>query len=94
MVSGLNRNTANRYLGLLRERMAAWCEAQRPFLGVVEADESYFGARRVKGQRGRGAGGKTIVFDVYERLGQVYCEIVPDASRASLQKVIRRQVGA
>lgn len=91
-VSGLNRNTVNRYLRLLRERMVAWCEAQRPFFGVVEADESYFGARRVKGQRGRGAGGKTIVFGIFERSGRVYCEVVPDASRHSLQMVIRRKV--
>jgi transposase len=92
LVSGLNRNTVNRYLWLLRHRMAVWCEAQKPFFGVVEADESYFGPRRVKGLTGRGAGRKTIVFGIFERGGRVYCEIVPDASRASLQRVIRRKV--
>ena len=29
--------------------------------GEVEVDESYFGARRVRGKRGRGARGKTPV---------------------------------
>lgn len=72
--------------------MAVCCEAQRPFFGIVEADESYFGARRVKGQRGRGAAGKTIVFRIFERSGLVYCEVVPDASRPSLQRVIRKKV--
>ena len=30
--------------------------------GVFEPDESYFGAKRVRGKRGRGAAGKTPVF--------------------------------
>ena len=34
--------------------------------GEVEVDESFFGARRVKGKRGRGAGGKTIGFNMAE----------------------------
>ena len=36
-------------------------EEARPFTGEVEIDESYFGPRRVRGRRGRGAGGKTPV---------------------------------
>ena len=55
-------------------------------------DESYFGARRVKGRRGRGAYGKTIVFGIFKRNGKVYTEIVPDASKATLQAVIRGRV--
>jgi transposase-like protein len=31
-------------------------------VGQIVVDESYFGARRVKGKRGRGARGKIIVF--------------------------------
>ena len=60
-VTGLNRNTVNRYLAAFRERIAQFCEAETPIKGVVEVDESYFGARRVRGIRGRGARGKTIV---------------------------------
>ena len=92
LVSGLNRNTVNRFLGLLRLRMADWCEAQKPFFGVVEADESYFGPRRVKGMTGRGAGRKTIVFGIYERGGRVWCQVVPDVSMHSLQRVILERV--
>ena len=64
-VAGLNRNTVNRYLLAIRTRIAQFCEATSPFHGEVEVDESYFGARRIKGMRGRGARGKTIVFGVY-----------------------------
>jgi len=41
--------------------MAMAMEEARPFTGEVEIDESYFGPRRVRRRRGRGAGGKTPV---------------------------------
>ena len=76
-LSGLNRNTINRIYRGLRERIADACEVQRPMFGVVEVDESLFGAKRVKGKRGRDAYGKTTVFGIFECDGQVYTEIVP-----------------
>ena len=88
-VTGLNRNTVNRYLTAFRERIARFCEAETPIRGVVEVDESYFGARRVRGVRGRGARGKTIVFGVFKRNERVYTEIVPDCSKATLRGSIR-----
>lgn len=91
-ISKLNRNTINRILTLLRARLAEYCEEQSPYSGVVEVDESYFGARRVKGKRGRGSYGKTIVFGIFKRNGHVYTEIVPDCSKATLQAVIRGRV--
>lgn len=66
-LTNLNRNTVNRYLAALRERIARFCEAESPVKGEVEVDESYFGARRVRGIRGRGARGKTIVFGLFKR---------------------------
>jgi len=89
----LNRNTVNRYAHLIRRRMAEDCERERPFRGEVEIDESYFGPRRVRGKRGRGAGGKTIVFGIFKRNGMVYTEIVPDPKKRSLQAVIRGRIG-
>lgn len=91
-LSGLNRNTVNRYLRGIRERIAAFCEASAPFAGEIEVDESFFGPRRVKGRRGRGAYGKTVVFGVFKRNGSVFTEIVPDCSKATLQAIIRGRV--
>jgi transposase len=51
--------------------------------GEIEADESYFGGKR-KGKRGRGAGGKTIVFGILERGGRVSVKIVKDVSSETL----------
>ncbi len=44
------------------------------------------------GERGRGACGKTVVFGIFERQGQVCTEIVPDGSRPTLQGIIRGRV--
>ena len=91
-LSGLNRNTVNRLYRGVRERMLLACKAQRRLFGVVEVDESFFGARRVKGRRGRGAYGKTVVFGIFERQGHVYTETVPDCSKPTLQGIIRGRV--
>ncbi len=56
-VSGLNINTVDKYLFGIRQRIAEHCEKESPFKGAVEVDESFFGARRVKGKRGRGYNG-------------------------------------
>ena len=48
---GLNRNTVNRLYRGVRERMLLAGEAQRRLLGVVEVDESFFGARRRRQDR-------------------------------------------
>lgn len=91
-ITSLNRNTINRYLKAIRERIAEYCQQQSPFSGEVEVDESYFGAHRVKGQRGRGSYGKTIVFGIFKRNGSVYTEIVPNCAKPTLQGVIRGRV--
>jgi transposase-like protein len=88
----LNRNTVNRYLKEIRKKIATYCESQSPFSGEVEVDESYFGARRIKGHRGRGAFGKTIVFGIFRRNGNVYTEVVPNCKMKTLQGVIRGRV--
>jgi len=72
--------------------MAEACEVATPLKDAVEMDESYFGARRVRGKWGRGAYGKPIVFGLLKRQGKVYTEIVPDCSRATLQGMIRGHV--
>ena len=92
-LTGLTRKTVNTIFLKIRERIAEQCERASPFSGCeVEVDESYFGARRVRGRRGRGASGKTIVFGIFKRNGCVYTEIVPDCKKATLQAIIRGRV--
>lgn len=89
---GISVRSVNNIYLKIRLRMAEDCEIASPLKGAVEVDESYFGARRVRGKRGRGAYGKTIVFGLLKRQGKVYTEIVPDCSKATLQGIIRGHV--
>jgi transposase-like protein len=92
LVTTLHSNTVNRHLALIRQHIADLCEEESPFEGEIEVDESYFGAKRVKGKRGHGAGRKTAVFGVIQRKGSVYTDIVPDCARKTLQAIIRGRV--
>jgi hypothetical protein len=69
--------------------MALLAAEASPFSGEIEVDESYFGSRRVRGKRGRGAGGKTVVFGLLKRGDCVCTQIVPDAKAVTLQSIIR-----
>jgi transposase-like protein len=91
-LTGLSVRSVNDIYLKIRRRIAEHCEASSPFAGEVEVDESYFGPKRIRGKRGRGAGGKTIVFGIFHRNGHVYTEIVPDAKKTTLQKAIRGRV--
>ena len=89
-LTGLSRQTINKYLTAIRLRILELSELQSaPLMGQIEVDESYFGARRVRGKRGRGAKGKTIVFGLLKRGDKVYTEIVDNCSAATLQSIIR-----
>ena len=88
-LTGLSRQTINKYLTAIRLRIVSHCrQDSQPLAGQIEVDESYFGGRRIKGKRGRGAGGKIIVFGLLKRAGEVYTEIVPDCSAYTLQRII------
>ncbi|MCH2450931.1 MAG: IS1595 family transposase [Gracilimonas sp.] len=91
-LTGLSRRSVTAIYSRLRGNIARWSASQAPLEGTVEVDESYFGPSRIPGKRGRGAGGKTIVFGIFKRKGKVYTEIVPDAKKKTLQRVIRGKV--
>ena len=88
-LSGVSVRSINTIYLRVRRRLAEHCETTSPLGGELEADESYFGPRRVRGLRGRGAGGKTVVFGLLKRGDSVYTEIVPDATKRTLQAIIR-----
>jgi predicted DNA-binding protein YlxM (UPF0122 family) len=59
-VAKIERKTASRIIQLLRKRIAEYAEEESYFsAGEIEIDESYFGARRV---RGKGLTLKVICF--------------------------------
>ena len=91
-LTGISVRSINNIFIKLRLRLAEECEKHAPLAGQIEVDESYFGPKRIRGKRGRGAGSKTIVFGLFKRNGWVYTEIVPDARKRTLQRVIRGKV--
>lgn len=93
----LNRNTIHRFYGLFRHAIYVAQEHEKKKLcGAIEVDESYFGAKRVRGRHGklkRGRGTlKQPVFGIFERHGRVYTEIVPDCRKATLQGIMRGKI--
>lgn len=92
-LTGVSRRTITKILKGIRERIAEFCEADSPFdAGEIEIDESFFGARRVRGVRGRGARGKHIVFGLIKRKGKVYTQVVKNCSAATLLPIIQARV--
>ncbi len=88
----ISRVTINKIYDKIRERIYEDCEKNSPLgNGSIEVDESYFGARRVKGLRGRGARGKTPVFGMLKRNGKVYTQIVNNCSMNELIPIIEEQ---
>lgn len=97
LLTGINRNTVNRYYRLFRVAIYRHQVNEfEKFVGDVEMDESYFGASRVRGYRGklkRGRGTrKQPVFGIFLRKGHVYTEIVPNCKKPTLQGIIRRKI--
>ena len=56
---------------------------------MTKLDESYFGAKRIRGKRGCGDAGKTPVFGLLKRDGKVYVEIVKNCTREQLMPIIQ-----
>jgi transposase-like protein len=77
----INRNTINGRFSILRHAVPkdGAAKDREKEKGDFELDESYFGAGRARGKRGRGAAGKTIVFGVLKRDDKAYLKIVPKA---------------
>jgi transposase len=92
-LTNISRPTINSLFDKLRERIAHQCELESPFeTGEVELDESYFGARRVRGIRGRGAKVKIPVFGMLKRRGNVYTQIIKNCSIAELKPIIEGHI--
>ena len=89
----MNRNTVNRYFNLFRcAILNNGANETDKISGSFELDESYFGARRVRGKKGRGAAGKTPVFGLLKRNGKVRVEVVKNCSKEQLMSIIQGHI--
>ena len=76
----------------LRLHIVKYCTNKTAEAGEFECDESYFGPSRIRGKRGRGAAGKTPVFGILKRGGQVYVEVVSNCSKEALLPIIEGKI--
>jgi transposase len=92
--TGVPRPTINVIYMLLRKRIyRLTLENNKAKINdEVEIDESYFGARRVRGKRGRGANGKVPVFGILKRGDEVHLTIVKNCSKAQLLPILKGKV--
>ena len=88
---GVTYKTAWRMGHQIRKYMGT-VDGDPPLGGHVEADETYIGGRRSGGKRGRGAPGKTVVFGMVERGGDVMTRVVPNVRRATLERHILENI--
>src|SRR3989304_9455277 len=89
----LTRKTINRFYHKFRVRIDQIEENQSSKIhGEIEVDESYFGAKRVRGKRGRGAKGKVPVVGLLKRNGKVFTQIIENCKRRELMPVIKGKV--
>ena len=91
-ITGISRITINKIFHKLRIRIAQESLRKTPEQGEFELDESYFGARRVRGKRGRGAAGKTPVFGILKRDGKVFVNVVKNCSKQELLPIIEGKI--
>ena len=89
----ISRNTINKIYDKIRQKIfLAHIRQEEKSFGEFELDESYFGAKRIRGKRGRGAAGKTPVFGLLKRDGKVYVEIVKNCTREQLMSIIQGKI--
>ena len=91
-LTNISRVTVNRLYQLFRLRIAELLGERSKLGGEVEVDESYFGARRVRGKRGRGAKGKVPVVGLLKRHGKVYTQIISNCSKDQLMPILRGKI--
>lgn len=92
-LTSISRNTINKIFNQIRLLLfLEGLSLQEREGGEFELDESYFGAKRVGGKRGRGAAGKTPVFGLLKREGGVYVEVVKNCTKEQLMPIIQGKI--
>lgn len=89
---GISREHVTRYFGALRLRIVGLSVCEGKFSGEIEVDESYFGAKRIRGKRGRGARGKIPVIGVLKRGGKVFTKVVKNCSKEQIMPILKGKI--
>ena len=85
---GVSYKTAWR---MFKEIRTLYQDLPNSMSGEIEVDETYIGGRK-PGKRGRGAAGKSIVFGLAQRKGDVSATVTPDIKGNTLYPIIKEHV--
>lgn len=88
----VNPKTADRYYNYFRKLIFKEQLRQVKSKFGGEIDEAYFGPKRIRGKRGRGAKGKIPVVGILKRNGTVFTQIVKNCTRQELLPVIKGKI--
>ena len=88
---GVTYKTAWRMGHEIRKHMAK-TDGDDGLSGHIEVDETMIGGRRSGGKRGRGAPGKTVVFGMVARHGDMITRVVENVKRKTLEAHILENV--
>ncbi len=92
-ITHISRQSINKLFYCFRIRIKEICDEETICSdGEYELDESYFGACRVRGIRGRGAKEKTIVFGILKRGSNVSTFVVRDCKHSTLLPLIKQVI--
>ena len=91
-LTSVSRVSISKIYQKIRQRILRLCFIDNKVFGEVEIDESYFGARRVRGKRGRGARGKIPVFGLLKRAGKVHTVIIKNCKKEQLLPIIKGKI--
>jgi len=91
-LTGISRRTISDIYNKLRSKVYELTLLDEKFSGEVEVDESYFGPRRIRGKRGRGAKGKIPVIGLLKRDGKVYTSVINNCEKETLMPIIQGKI--
>jgi transposase-like protein len=87
--TGVTYKTAWRMMHQIRKLMRP--DTSTKLGGTVEIDDTYYGGKK-EGKRGRGAKGKSKVFGMVEREGEVKAEVVENLKAKTVMPIIQENV--
>jgi len=91
-ITGLNRNTINRYLMLFRERIVIICNEDSPLFDKIEMNEFAYRSSKIYEKKKRDTRDKIIVFGLLKIEGKVYTKIIPNVTKSTLQKIVQGKI--
>jgi transposase len=95
-LTGVSRNSVNRILNALRERVSRWCELESPLSCSKNMrssefcdEESGVQGQEIQEETGQGDASRVPVLGIVKDNGKIFTRILPEVSRKGLQAIVQ-----